>query len=296
MPPRWPSRRSPARGSTSSSRPWPRGRTRPLCEASPACTGPGTARPTPSSRRSRRRWRGGTRHPPLALHVDDDLPARATRAVLAALPARTRVVPWAGPATEDVAPGTQVVLLAAHRVDPRRAGPLVRDDVTHVPLVLDGSGARIGPVVAPGRTACLACLDADQRRHDPDWATVAAQLIGRPRPEVDVALAAEAGRAARFLLTAPIGRTTRSLHLRGDSFRRAWTLHQPSADCHCRSPEGIATETAHPRPRPRAQLTDNVRAARVTPTYARRRSSSTASNVFAYEIGRSPSLTPTRYT
>ncbi len=187
-----------------------------------------------------------TRHPPLALQVDDDLPARATRAVLAALPARTRVVPWAGPATEDVAPGTQVVLLAAHRVDPRRAGPLVRDDVTHVPLVLDGSGARIGPVVAPGRTACLACLDADQRRDDPGWATVAAQLIGRPRPEVDVALAAEAGRAARFLLTAPIGRTTRSLHLRGDSFRRAWTLHQPSADCHCRSPEGIATETAHP--------------------------------------------------
>lgn len=184
-----------------------------------------------------------SRHPPLALQVDDDLPPRAARAVLAALPPRTRVVAWAGTATESVAPGTRVVLLAAHRVDPRRAGPLVRDDVTHLPLVLDGSSARIGPAVVPGQTACLACLDADQRRDDPEWATVAAQLVGRPRPEIDVALAAEAGRAARFLLTAPIGQTTRSLRLRADSFRRAWALHRPSADCHCRSLEESATGT-----------------------------------------------------
>ncbi|MDR6691234.1 hypothetical protein J2X55_002146 [Microbacterium sp. 1154] len=184
-----------------------------------------------------------TRHPPLALQVDDDLSPRAARAVLAALPPRTRVISWAGTATETVAPATRVVLLAAHRVDPRRAGALVRDDVTHLPLVLDGSSARIGPVIAPGRTACLACLDADQRRDDPDWATVAAQLVGRARPDVDVALAAEAGRAARFLLTAPIEQTTRSLRLRADSFRRAWALHRPSADCHCRSLGGSETET-----------------------------------------------------
>jgi len=184
------------------------------------------------------------RHPPLALQVDDDLPPRATRAVLAALPARTRVISWAGPASESVAPGTRVVLLAAYRVDRRRAGSLIRDDVIHMPLVLDGSAATIGPVVVPGRTACLACLDADQRLDDPGWATVAAQLVGRPRPEVDVALAAEAWRAARFLLTAPILSTTRSLRLRDDSFRRAWTLHRPNEDCRCRSLGESATETA----------------------------------------------------
>lgn len=185
-----------------------------------------------------------TRHPPLAVQVADDLPPRAARAVLAALPARSRVMPWAGTASESVSPGTRVVLLAAHRVDPRRAGPFVRDDVTHLPLVLDGSTATIGPVVVPGRTACLACLDADQRASDAEWATVAAQLLGRPRPEIDVALAAEAGRAARFLLTAPIELTTRSLRLRADSFRRAWALHRPNEDCHCRSLEGTATATA----------------------------------------------------
>lgn len=184
------------------------------------------------------------RHPPIALQTADDLPPRAVRAVLAALPARSRVLPWAGPLAETAPPGTVVVMLGAYRVDPRRAATYMRDDVTHLPLTLDGGRARIGPVVRPGRTACLACLDADRRRDDPQWPVVAPQLIGRPRPDVDVALAAEAGRAARFLLSAPTGVTTRSLRLDVDSFPRVWELHRPSADCHCRSPAGSATATA----------------------------------------------------
>ncbi len=182
----------------------------------------------------------------IAVQVIDDLPERITRAVLAALPARARVLPWSGAAEPPVPASTRVVLLAAHRVDPRRANGLMRDDVTHVPLVLDGSSAVIGPVVVPGRTACLACLDAARRRDDPQWPTVSAQLLGRPRPAVDIALAAEAGRAARFLLSAPIGATSRSLRLRADSLRRAWTLHRPSEDCRCRSLEGSATASAPP--------------------------------------------------
>lgn len=177
---------------------------------------------------------------PIAVQVSDDLPERAIRAVLAALPARASVYPWAGTAGPSVPTGTRVLMLAAHRVDPRRAAGLVRDDVTHVPLTLDGGSAMIGPVVVPGRTACLACLDVARRLDDPHWPTIAAQLLGRPRPPVDVALAAEAGRAARFLLSAPIAATTRSLRLRADSFRRVWETHRPSEDCHCRSPGGSA--------------------------------------------------------
>lgn len=183
------------------------------------------------------------RQAPIALQVVDDLPARAVRAVLAALPARTSVIPWAGPAGHRVPTGAHVVLLAAHRVDPRRAAVLLSDDVTHIPLTLDAGGATIGPVVVPGRTACLACLDATRRRDDAQWPMIAAQLLGRPRPDVDVALAAEAGRAARFLLRGPIASTSRSLRLRADSFRRAWEMHRPSEECHCRSPEGSATES-----------------------------------------------------
>lgn len=174
---------------------------------------------------------------PIAVQVADDLPTRVVRAVLAALPARASVLPWAGSAGHRVPIGARVVILAAHRVDPRRAARLLSDDVTHIPLTLDAGSATIGPVVVPGRTACLACLDATRRRDDAHWPTIAAQLLGRPHPDVDVALAAEAGRAARFLLSGPIASTTRSLRLGADSFRRAWELHRPSEECQCRSPE-----------------------------------------------------------
>ncbi len=184
------------------------------------------------------------RHAPIAVQTADDLPARVVRAVLAAFAARTPVRHWAGDATEAVPVATRVVVLAAHRVDPRRVSGLMRDDITHVPLVLDGASATIGPVVVPGRTACLACLDAVHRGDDPEWTTVVSQLLARPRPAVDVALAAEAGRAARFLVSAPIGESTRSLRLRADSFRRAWALHRPSEDCRCRSLGGNETEHA----------------------------------------------------
>lgn len=181
---------------------------------------------------------------PIVVQTTDDLPPATVRAALAAFPPRTRRIDWAGHATDDVSAGTRVVLLAAHRVDPRRAVALVRDDVVHIPLVLDGATALIGPVVVPGHTACLACLDATRRRDDPSWPLVAAQLLARPRPDVDPTLAAEAGRAARHLLSDPPGAVSRSLRLRVDSLQRAWEVHRPSEDCRCRSLAGIATAPA----------------------------------------------------
>lgn len=184
------------------------------------------------------------RTPPLQVQVADDLPGSAVRAVLAALPPRTRRVDWAGRATPPVPPGTRVLLLAAYRVDPRRAVDLVRNDIVHLPLVLDGVSADVGPLIAPGHTACLSCADAERRGDDPSWPLIAAQLLARPRPVIDAALAAEAGRAARHLLSGPIDEATRSLHLRADSLRRVWRMHRPSADCRCRSLEGSATESS----------------------------------------------------
>jgi len=177
----------------------------------------------------------------LVLQTADDLPVSAVQAVRAALPSRSQVVAWAGPDTSPVAADARVVLLAAHRVDPRRTAGLVREGVVHLPLVLDGASARIGPVVRPGRSACLSCLDATAHRLDPSWPLLAAQLLARRVPDVNPALAAEAGRAARHLLSGRLEGPSRSLHLRVDSIRRVWEVHQPSEDCRCRSLEGNAT-------------------------------------------------------
>ena len=204
----------------------------------------------------RRPRRGGA----FVVQTADDLPSSAVRAVLAALPARTEVVAWAGTDTVPVAGDCRVVLLAAHRVDPRRSATLLREDVVHVPLVLDGASARIGPVVHPGRTACLSCLDATAHRLDESWPLLAAQLLARPCTTVDVALAAEAGRAARHLLTARSRVPSRSLRLRADSIRRVWEEHHPSADCRCRSLEGNGTAHDPPAPvREPSSATENAR-------------------------------------
>ncbi|TMR03853.1 hypothetical protein ETD86_53745 [Nonomuraea turkmeniaca] len=55
----------------------------------------------------------------------------------------------------------------------------------------EGHGT-VGPLVLPGETACLHCLDLTRRDHDPDWPIVTARLGGYPPGEIacDTTLAA----------------------------------------------------------------------------------------------------------
>ncbi|MCA2190710.1 ThiF family adenylyltransferase [Nonomuraea cavernae] len=55
----------------------------------------------------------------------------------------------------------------------------------------EGHGS-VGPLVLPGRTACLHCLDLTRRDGDPDWPIVTARLGGYPPGEIacDTTLAA----------------------------------------------------------------------------------------------------------
>ena len=51
-------------------------------------------------------------------------------------------------------------------VDRERLDPLIRDSAPHLVLSGGAAGRRIGPFVAPGRTACLRCVDAHEALHD----------------------------------------------------------------------------------------------------------------------------------
>jgi len=159
-----------------------------------------------------------------------------------------------------------VVLLAAHALPPHLWTPLLRDDVPHLPVVFSGSGATVGPLVLPGRTACLSCLAAHERERDPAWPTLVTQLLARPAPEVPLPLAMEATSLAARLLAemraADPHASERSRSVRiGDRTRRLWRSHRPHAECLCRSalltgvrrsPSGSATaaEASVPSPAP----------------------------------------------
>ncbi len=145
----------------------------------------------------------------------------------------------------------EIVLLAAHDVVlPRRAAALLREDRPHLPIVFTGSGVRIGPLVVPGRTACLACLEEHRRDADRFWPIVASQLVGRSLPPGEPALALEAGIVAARLVTENAENATESvswtLHRGGLERRRI--VHVPHPGCLCRSPAGNATASAEPTP------------------------------------------------
>lgn len=184
--------------------------------------------------------------PRIVLQIPDDLDEATSRAVTAALErsgASVRVARWTPFARTPVEAGETAVVLAAHLVEPRRAAPLVSDDVRHVPLVFDGGGATVGPVIEPGVTACLACDAAHARDADPAWPVVASQLVGRGCV-VDPDLAVEAARVAAQLISAPSTTPARSVRLRADVPNRVWRMHPPHEDCGCRSLAGTATASA----------------------------------------------------
>lgn len=62
---------------------------------------------------------------------------------------------------------------------PELAARLVADGVPHLTATAGEAIGVVGPLVVPGRTACLHCLDLARTERDPAWPLILAQLIGR---------------------------------------------------------------------------------------------------------------------
>lgn len=99
-------------------------------------------------------------------------------------------------ATGDLRP--DLLVLVGHRaLDPRRTQGLLREDVAHLAVVLRERDAVVGPLVRPGRSACLRCLDLHRRDRDPEWPRLVAQLSVRSgEGDEETVLAAMAGSLA----------------------------------------------------------------------------------------------------
>lgn len=105
--------------------------------------------------------------------------------------------------------------------------------------VRDGVGV-VGPLVVPGRTACLHCLELRRTDRDPDWPALAVQLTAGPEvaPGSGVLAAAVAAQAAAQALglldgwpvPAAVGGTLELVPPDWRWRRRSWAPH---ADCGC---------------------------------------------------------------
>lgn len=72
-----------------------------------------------------------------------------------------------------------VVLVAQFVIPPARYGGWLRRDIPHLPVVYSDTCVSIGPLVEPGTSACLYCVERARVDQDSSWPAIASQLMGR---------------------------------------------------------------------------------------------------------------------
>ncbi|HVV75001.1 MAG TPA: hypothetical protein VHC43_03120 [Mycobacteriales bacterium] len=114
----------------------------------------------------------------------------------------------------------------------------------HAIVMVRETTAQIGPLVVPGRSPCLRCLELARADRDPAWPVLAAQLVGEARAvePCDIALASAAASLAAMHLLAwiddpdacsPLIGGTLELGLAELALRRRTVVAHP--DCGCRA-------------------------------------------------------------
>ncbi len=117
---------------------------------------------------------------------------------------------------------------------------LLGAQVPHLAVVAGTDRATVGPLVVPGRSPCLRCLELHRTDRDPSWPVVAAQLGPAGAPErgettlTELAAGLLALQVACWLdgrrTPASLGATLTVTLPDGLATRRAWTMH-PACGC-----------------------------------------------------------------
>lgn len=168
-----------------------------------------------------------------------DVGAPASEAARAAV---RRIAPATqyGPARPGQRPDV-VVLVGPAGADPGRRVQLLQAGLPHLAVTVREVTGVVGPLVLPGRTACLRCLDLNRADRDAAWPLLSAQLAGDPVGGVaagdTVLTAATAALAAGQVLARLDGSSPATvngtLELRLSDWRlrrRGWSPH-PACGC-----------------------------------------------------------------
>ena len=162
--------------------------------------------------------------------------------------AAARAVRRAAPEVDTRAPAPDdepdLVLLATDEpVDHQRHEALHRRAQPHLVVGVGPDSCVIGPLVVPGRTACLRCADLHRLDRDPAWTALAVQLSSPPphgrTGEVALAVIA-AGVASMQALAFLDGEVPASVDGTLEMHPPDWRLRRrswpPHPDCRCRRP------------------------------------------------------------
>jgi bacteriocin biosynthesis cyclodehydratase domain-containing protein len=146
-----------------------------------------------------------------------------------------------GGAASPRPPRPDLAVLTGRHV-PELQADLMRDQVPHLVASASEAIGIVGPLVKPGRTACLRCLDLLRTDHDPAWPLIMAQLAGRPTSPLacDAPLAAAVAAQAASQALAFIDRASSAVAVANGTLelvlpgwqwrRRTWPPH-PECSC-----------------------------------------------------------------
>lgn len=135
-------------------------------------------------------------------------------------------------AAAEAAEAGFAIAIGHYVLDPALHGLWLRRDVPHLPVILGDASVAIGPLVEPGRTACLFCLQRHATDADAAWPAIASQLWGRRSPaETELVASEVAAMVARMVLSgdAPSDQIVLEVES-GRQTRQAFAVHP---DCGC---------------------------------------------------------------
>ena len=79
------------------------------------------------------------------------------------------------------------VLIVQQAIEPRRYSHWVNRDVPHIAVSFDTQFTSVSPMIIPGQTACLFCLDTMRTSKDSNWPVIASQLVASQKKFDDAA-------------------------------------------------------------------------------------------------------------
>ena len=155
--------------------------------------------------------------------------------------ATARLLPvnhWSKP--DGAAVALTVVAVDTVEVDRVLTAHLLRADQPHLLLRSSASMVTVGPLVLPGRTACLRCTDLARRDADPGWPVLLRQLTALHQPAGPVLAAWAAGVAAAQVLAHLAGSVPEAagatLELDETDYLMRWRAWPQHVGCGCSWP------------------------------------------------------------
>lgn len=143
----------------------------------------------------------------------------------------------ASAATSD--PSDLAVVTGGFVLDPELHGLWLRRDTPHLAVVFDDRGVTIGPLVIPGRGACLYCLQLHRTDADPAWPAIASQLWGSRAAGETELLAAEAAVITTRLVQSHLrgaASSTTQIRLDAATGEQSQVAVAPHPECGCYEP------------------------------------------------------------